>query len=376
MNGAPALTVFPMHGQHKLSSEGYRTRDGHLIEWFGKLLVDEGHVEVVSRPEPRALRALRSKASGGVAENTEPVTPLTWKMPHLLDRRRWWIDSLPSYASAVTHGDTPTVTWNPFIALSSAWSAVQSRNRPIVLDLLDDWTLHYAFSSVREEVERAYSILFERADFVTANAEGTAVLARRHGRSDVVLIPNGCDPDRFDPVSTATGPVTVGYVGKIGKRLNLEAILATARSLPNISFVFAGPILDREYRRPLADQHNIKLLGDVHYEDVPSLLRSFDIGWVPHNVGEGEVGGDVIKTYEYRAAGLPVLTTPVAGAQRRGLDAVHVVPIAGHAEWLANLPLVSGRVERVISALPESVRWETKARQILDMLHSTRSGTR
>lgn len=364
----PALTAFPMHGQHKLSNEGYRTRDGHLIEWFGRKLLEQGPVAVVSRPEPIALAPMRRMRPESIATNTKPVSTYIWRLPSLRDRQRWWVDSLHAYHRVADLAESPVVTWNPFLALSSAWRAVSSSPRLVAFDLLDDWTLHYAFAGVRDEVTRAYRALLERADLVTANAEGTVELAQRYGRDDVVLLTNGCDPERFDSTSVASGRMTVGYVGKIGRRLDLGLIVEAARALPEISFVFAGPVLDQEYRRPMGGCTNILMLGDQHYRQVPDLLRSFDIGWVPHRVGEGEVGGDVIKTYEYRAAGLPVLSTPVTGARTRGLDAVTVLDADGHIEWLRRRTLEGPRVPRVVSELPSDVRWEGKAEFIMDRL--------
>lgn len=366
--GTTALVAFPMHGQHKLSNEGYRTRDGHMIEWFGKKLQGRGAVQVLSRPEPLALAPMRRYSPDSVATNTVPKPTYDWRLPDPRDRQRWWVSSLESYKRALPSLESPLITWNPFLGISSAWKTIVDSGQRVAFDLLDDWTIHYAFAAVRDELERAYRALFEHATVVTANAEGTVELAKRFGRDDVVFLPNGCDPERFEATSRADGPLTVGYVGKIGKRLDLDLIVESAKALPHVSFVFAGPILDREYRAPLAAQENITLLGDVHYQDVPELLTTFDVGWVPHRVGEGEVGGDVIKTYEYRAAGLPVLSTPVAGATSRGLDAVAVLEPAEHIEWTAERASAGPRLDRVVSELPAEVRWETKAQLILDRL--------
>jgi glycosyltransferase involved in cell wall biosynthesis len=65
---------------------------------------------------------------------------------------------------------------------------------------------------------------------------------------------------------------------------------------------------------------NIKLLGDRHYSQLPAYLQHFDVAWIPHRVGEGETGGDPIKLYEYWAAGLPVVTTPIDGMERWAKD--------------------------------------------------------
>jgi len=260
----------------------------------------------------------------------------------------------------------PAVIWNPLIGSSNLALEVFNGNRRVVVDLLDDWSIHYAFQSLRGIIDRSYSEIFDRADAVTANSEGTLALAHRFGRSDCILMPNGVDPGRFSMRSTASGSVTIGYVGKIGNRLDRNLIIRTAQAFPHWRFVFAGPVLDRAYR-DLTQVDNIDFLGDVPYERVPELLESFDIGWVPHAVGEGEVGGDVIKIYEYRAAGLPVLSTPIIGAGSRGLDEVHVLPAEQHVPWLQCRLIDKSRVARVPEIFPPSLTWESKARKLLNL---------
>lgn len=362
----PSLLAFPMHGQSKLLREGYRTRDGHLIEWFGRLVPRNTTVGVVSRPEPKLLGGQRSV--GSPAPGTVDLGKSTWAIPTSPSRRAWWVTSSHHYPS-IQHipTDVPATVWNPFVALSPHEANPFSQGRRVVLDLLDDWTSHFAFAKIRPQVENAYRAAFSKATSVTANGEGTLQLARRFGREDAVLMPNGCDPERFSQTSRARGRTTVGYVGKIGNRVDLDLVIDTAKALPEFHFVFAGPILDPEYRKPLVSVENIELLGDVHYEEVPSLLQSFDVGWVPHRVGEGEVGGDVIKTYEYRAAGLPTLTTPVSGAGQRGLDGVTVLPADGHVAFLRSLTAAGPRVEREPAAMPVEVTWKSKALKVLEL---------
>ena len=363
----PSLTAFPMHGQHKLTSEGYRTRDGHFIEWFGRLLGGQGPVAVLSRPEPLPLALRYRLQRGAVAENTVSYPSSSLRIPNVKDRRTWWVSSLGDYRGFVA-GATPVIAWNPFVALSRVWPEISRSGQPLVFDLLDDCTIHYAFESIRTQVTEAYRRMLESATAVTANSEATLALARSYGRSDAQLLTNGCDPDRFPTTSLASGPLTVGYVGKIGKRVDLELVLAVARALPDVSFVFAGPILDAEYEAPLRTQPNIRLLGDVHYSKVPALLQTFDIGWVPHRVGEGEVGGDVIKTYEYRAAWLPVNTTPVLGASSRGLTHVDVVPASEQIAWFRARAAEGPRLPRLPGLIPGDATWSGKARHLLEEL--------
>jgi len=370
---APAVVLaYPMHGQRKLLREGYRTRDGHVVEWLGRRHGAAGGVTIVSRPEPVATvlldRVERRRSARTPASGTRSVEPVSWRLPDPRDRRRWWRDSVAAYPALPTClDDRPALVWNPFVALAPAQASPFTGRRRVVLDLLDDWSRHYAFEGVRDAVDEAYAAAFARADVVTANGRGTVELARRHGRDDVVFLPNGCDPERFDVTSVATGPTTVGYVGKIGRRLDLEGVLATVSALPDTSFVFAGPVLDPEYH-VLREQPNVRLLGDVHYDDVPALLRGLDVGWIPHHVGEREVGGDVIKTYEYRAAGLPVLSTPICGIGERGLDGVVVAEARDHAARLREIVGHGPRVERRPTVLPVGTTWVEKVRVLEDAL--------
>lgn len=362
---AAAVLCYPMHGQRKLSEEGYRTRDGHLIQWFGRLLED-APVAVISRPEPIYLD--RANRNGRVAENTLDVSTKTWRVPNVTDRRRWWVDSVRSYPRLTTETRrVPAVVWNPFVALADSARNPFGGTGNTVVDLLDDWTVHYAFESIASQVDAAYRAAFEAADYVTANSPGTLSLAHRYGRTDAHLLLNGVDADRFEKRSTPDGALRVGYVGKIGRRVDLETVVATVRANPGIEFIFAGPILDSEYTDPLSAFPNLRLLGDVHYDEVPELLQSFDIGWIPHRVGDGEVGGDVIKTYEYRAAGLQVLASPFAGVNDKGFSALTVIPGTEHAQWLRRLSSSTHRVRRVEEDLPSEMSWKKKAEFIMGL---------
>lgn len=360
-----AILAYPMHGQSKLSREGYRTRDGHVIEWLGRLV---GNVAVVSRPEPFLFAALPVRGTAP-APGTRPIRTSARRLPASTDRRRWWPRSAADYPVLGSHLDeVSAVVWNPFVALAPEHRNPFRTDRSVVLDLLDDWTRHFAFASISDEVERAYRAAFARASHVTANGEGTAELARRFGRDDVVLIPNGCDPEIFSTTTRATGRTVVGYVGKIGRRLDLDGVLTTAAALPDVEFVFAGPVLDPGFAGPLRRLPNATLVGDVHYRDVPALLETFDVGWVPHRVGDGEVGGDVIKTYEYRAAGLPVLSTRIDGAGTRGLDGVTAMPIEHHAHVVRSWNADGARIPRRPTSVPTRMTWQHKTRLVLEML--------
>jgi glycosyltransferase involved in cell wall biosynthesis len=154
------------------------------------------------------------------------------------------------------------------------------------------------------------------ADAVVAAAPRSAEVLERW-RADVEVIPNGVDSgvwrvDHPRPDDLPAG-VVVGYAGKLAHRIDAELVTAVAERLPDMHFVFVGPILEKGPIRPLRSIPNVHLLGDRHYERLPAYVRHFDVAWIPHRVGEGESGGDPIKLYEYWAAQRPVVTTPIDG---------------------------------------------------------------
>nr|WP_281380880.1 glycosyltransferase [Nocardioides panaciterrulae] len=351
-------------------TEGYRTRDAHLLEWFVKLLQGGRHVDVRSRPEPFPRQEFttwfrHSRPLAGVQDNRRSVIAV----PPLRDRQRWWVRSVRHYEFPRQSAALPAIAWNPLVA-AKLLADDSIRPRLLTVDLLDDWTIHPAFGGIQSSVRPAYERIFGEADNVVANAEGTLDLARRFGRDDAILIPNGCDPERFSTTSIATGPLTVGYLGKIGSRLHFDLIAEVMSLCQDCDFVFAGPTMDRRARSFMRSlPSNAVHVGDVPYPRVPEFLQRLDIGWIPHRVGEGEVGGDAIKLYEYRACGLPVLSTPISGVAERGLRDVTIRDSARqHADWIHERASQSTFRIRRAEDIPAGLTWKSKAQVMLDLL--------
>jgi len=364
---ATDIAAVPMHGEVKLRAEGLRTRDGHLLEWFS-LLRPTSRVAVYSRPEPWPRVTLARVRGALMPEQLSFISPQPKTIPNIRHRRDWWIRSMrfmPSWS-----GELPAVIWNPIAGAAMLEQRVQ--DAPVVFDLLDDWLVHPAFARIAKQVEQAYGLLFDRASVVSANSEATLALAHRFGRDDACLLRNGVDPERFALSPGAHRQVTVGYGGKLGFRVDVELVGSVAEALPHVRFEFAGPVLSKEQARALRRIPNAVLLGDVRYDRYPEIMRKWDVAWAPHRLGEFEVGGDLIKLYEYRAAGLPTVSTRVIGWER-ALEGVRAVPRDEVVQALAEL--IGGRrpgeIPREPVALPAETSWRAKAEFLLDRLGMT-----
>jgi teichuronic acid biosynthesis glycosyltransferase TuaH len=353
-----------MHGEVKLRREGLRTRDAHLLEWFTRI-EPALHTIVQSRPEPWPRVTLARLRGACLPQGWTMASRQPFALPSPVYRRRWWLTSR-RFDIPWPQADAVAI-WNPLAGahqISSLDSGV-----PALLDLLDDWTAHAAFAPIADDIASAYAMLFSRCQFVTANSEATVALARRFGRDDVELIRNGCDPDRFTRVLRPHSSFTVGYGGKIGHRLDVSLITRVASTFPMWRFEFVGPTLVPSVRRQLRLLPNIAFRGDVHYDAYPAVFEHWDLAWVPHRLGTGEVGGDVIKIYEYRAAGFPVVTTRIIGSQRAlpGVLAVDDRQIEDALRACAGAGS-PGSVCRDHYVTPAEDTWSVKAARLLKFL--------
>jgi glycosyltransferase involved in cell wall biosynthesis len=139
----------------------------------------------------------------------------------------------------------------------------------------------------------------------------------------VTLVPNAVDVAAYRapqprPRDLPAGPVAV-YVGTVHTdRMDLDLVRRTASGLAGRGhLVLVGPApLAAGDRRLLLDA-GVVMTGPKKHHDVPAYLQHADVLVVPHVVTAFTDSLDPIKVYEYRAAGRPVVSTPVAGFRER-----------------------------------------------------------
>jgi len=166
-----------------------------------------------------------------------------------------------------------------------------------------------SFARIEEEVCR-------RVDLVLATARSLERRARSLGARSVVYLPNACDPDPFAARGQAEPADLRGvprpravYAGAIDSWLDVPLLADAARRLPRWSFVLIGP--RRADLTALAECPNVRLLGPRPYVDLPGYLAASDAGLVPFRLSPMTHAVHPIKVYEYCAAGLPVVATPM-----------------------------------------------------------------
>jgi len=156
------------------------------------------------------------------------------------------------------------------------------------------------------------------ATVVVAVSTPLARQARELANVDVVVLPNGVDPVRFDPhrVDGASvrarygvrGALVVGWAGVLREWHGLERLLHACAELPGVMLLIVGdgparPALERTISM-LGLQQRVVITGRVAHEDMPAHLAAMDIAVVP----DEKTGiASPMKLLEYMSMGIAVV---------------------------------------------------------------------
>lgn len=162
-----------------------------------------------------------------------------------------------------------------------------------------------------------------RADLVLASAPALAERMRTLNRR-VFYAPNVADTERFataleegpaDAAMAALPRPRIVFTGAVvATKLDLELLEGVARARPGWTIALVGPVGAGDPGTDISALErlpNIHLLGARPYAALPEVLRGADVALVPYAINELTRSVFPMKVYEYLAAGLPVVTTPL-----------------------------------------------------------------
>ncbi len=234
-----------------------------------------------------------------------------------LPKETGYVDYVASMLARNGIGARPTVFW--VYPTNDDLPALIDALEPdvVVADVVDDdraW--HTATSPAYDRIDLNYERVLARSDVVVANCTPVADSMRAYA-PDVRVVPNACDFP--DSVTTPTpkelrglrGPI-IGYVGNLSTRIDIDLLDAVARARPDWQFVFVGSAhFDQSIHRldPLA---NVHFVGVKPYDEAQRFVAHFDVALIPHVDNEMTRSMNPLKAYVYVAAGVPVVSTPIA----------------------------------------------------------------
>ena len=96
----------------------------------------------------------------------------------------------------------------------------------------------------------------------------------------------------------------IGYAGNISERLDWKLIKSMAKSRPQWSFVFVGRTSGIPREAISRECANIHFMGEYSYEEIPAIVKAFDVGIMPYFDNQFYRHSNPLKFYELAAAGI------------------------------------------------------------------------
>lgn len=310
----------------------FAQRPHHFVHWFHArygarvLWIDPGPSRLPRVADwPRLLRWLQG---GGPALGPEwqdadwlehaaarvlPLEPLA--LGRRLNRLLW--RGLLRQVDAFVTPDSVLVMAKP--CALSLQLAERYPQLPLVFDAMDSMP-GFCTGVSRRWMQQAEAALAERADHIWASSHALAAHHARHAHKTTLVL-NALTVPASPADITVTRPQVrtdrpvLGYLGVIDHWFDWDLLVRLAGQHPQAEVRLVGPV---RHAAPRALPPNVRCLPAVPQHQVYDVLQSFDIGLIPFARDAVTEYVDPVKYYEYRALGLPVLSTRFGEMAHRG----------------------------------------------------------
>ncbi|MGE8413096.1 MAG: hypothetical protein ACN6QY_12110 [Pseudomonas sp.] len=134
------------------------------------------------------------------------------------------------------------------------------------------------------------------------------------------LLLNACSTERLPELPlprcrTGTATPVFGYVGTLAKWFDWDFVQALALAFPAAEVRLIGP---QHGAPPTNLPANVRRLPALSHQAALQAMAEFDVGLIPFKQNDLTRFVDPIKYYEYRALGLPVVSTTFGEMRTRG----------------------------------------------------------
>jgi teichuronic acid biosynthesis glycosyltransferase TuaH len=161
-------------------------------------------------------------------------------------------------------------------------------------------------------------IVVEHSDLVICTSRQLYAEKKKLNES-TFFIPNAADVNHsakaMDPgllihkdLNLIPKPI-LGYFGNIERRIDYDLLIKVVELNPDKSFVFAGPVVEEFIPAALRDLKNVYFIGRIPYNEMPSVIKAFDVALIPFKKDEVSSTIFPLKLFEYLGAGKPVVAT-------------------------------------------------------------------
>lgn len=194
-------------------------------------------------------------------------------------------------------------------------------NHPVVYHCVDDLISVPGVNAKNfENIEKIFS---KKADVIFVTSRELYKKQLRHNKN-TFFHSNVVDFEHFSKshfinkkprdISHINSPI-VGYVGVLTDlKIDFELLYELALNNEHWQFVLIGEEREGQVNKALKKMKllkNVHLLGYRKYQNLPSYLRYFDVALFPTLINGYTKSMFPMKYYEYIAAGIPIVSTPL-----------------------------------------------------------------
>ncbi len=327
------------------------------------------------------IRRSSSVVSGGYNGNLQLLTPTKW-FPNSLGCSRSWNETQLLIQIKRALRD---LNWNAthlwINQHEAAHLLVEGLAANTLYDITDDWTKFSGNQLHLDVITRQDTALCKSCDHVIVCSHQLFTdKAKLVDSGRLHLIPNGVHVDHYETICDTNRPVhtiaeawqkpVFGYTGTIhGDRVDVNLIAYVAKKFPAATIAMVGPnLFDHDEHQKLDQYQNVIFTGGQPYQELPDIMRSFDVCMVPHSVSPFTESLNPIKLWEYLAAGKPIVSTNVAGFR----DFPELVKVSDSYDgFLDDLERALDERGSLVSARHAVARqhsWDNRISQVIDIL--------
>lgn len=231
-----------------------------------------------------------------------------------------------------------------------------------------------------EAFERAQQRLLALCDAVFTTAPALYERCSRHN-ANTHYFANVVDAEHFGRAQDA-GPLPPDLAAIPGPRLvyhgvlsdfkvDFSLILSAARLRPDWQWIFIGGEREgqhSEFVSELKQHQNVHFIGYRTYEELPAYLRGMSVGLLPTLLNNYTRSMFPMKFFEYLAAGLPVVSTPLDFTKEQSA-ALEVAATPDAFVAAIERQLQRGRLTRAeASAYVADNTWDTRTVKMLSYI--------
>lgn len=250
----------------------------------------------------------------------------------------------------------------------------------VVYDCMDELSSFKGASPLLITQENS---LLQKADLVFTGGK-SLYEAKLKKHANVYCFPSSVDQRHFekalfsntkvpDEMSKIPSPI-VGYYGVLDERLDWELIKSTAQLLPEVSFVFIGP-LAKISETDLPREQNLYYLGQKAYEELPNYLKSFSVAFMPFVLNQATTFISPTKTLEFMAAQKPIVSTAIYDVARQYREQVKIISspttaAAAIRAYLSETPAATAIRSALQNQVVTATSWDTTAQEMVELMMS------